>query len=88
MDHPDIFQQVNLLLKQQLGYALHPDHADHFRAQINRAGLRRTTEAIRLTVLERPESPSEAHTVLEGIIWQLTPKRGLTDRLRKPQAHV
>ena len=82
------FPEVNNLIHEQLGYALDPAHSDHFRAIIARAGLRRTKEAVRLTALERPESPSEAHTVLEGIIWQLTPKKPLSAKLRSPQAHM
>lgn len=82
------FPAINRLLLERLGYCLDPANADHFRAQVNRAGLKRTIEAIRLTVLEAPESPSEAHVILEGIMWQLTPKKALSGRYRNPQANI
>lgn len=82
------FPTINRLLLERLHYCLDPANSDHFRAQLNRAGLKRTIEAIRLTVLQAPESPAEAHVILEGMMWQLTPKKALSSRLRNPQANV
>lgn len=86
MGHRDLFSTANDLLHEQLGYRLHPDHADHFRAIIARAGSRRVAQAVRLTLTQSPESPSEAHTILEGYIWELTPKKPISRPLRNAQA--
>lgn len=82
------FPAANRLLHTTFGYCLNPAQADHFRAALIRCGYRRFQQAVRLTVLEAPENAQEAHTVLEGHMWQLTPRKRPTAAYRNPQANA
>lgn len=86
MGHLDYFSTANNLLATKLGYRLHPDHADSFRARLRQIGYRRFLAALTQTLLDTPGDPQEAHCLLEANMYALVPHRPVYKPLRNPQA--